>query len=904
MSLDKYVKSSNNKVKNQNESLISENDYLLLSVSYDGQSSKAVVNLYDQKKLKKHYDNSGHLPYLISNLTINEIEENYPKVRTHEGFEKFETIRLENLIVDKDIEMTKVIAKDPLSIGGRGNSIREYLKNNSWEDRIRYHNCYIYDKGLIPGLFYNEVNGNLVKKEFLIPENLKKQIADLFSAESEEFKRTLPKILELFFTPIPKIERIALDIEVESPENRIPDTNEANQPVICVSFAATDGFEKVLLLEREGIEEGEKIEGFNVEIQKFNEEKELLEEVFNIINNYAVVLTFNGDNFDFKYLYNRAVKNFKMNKNNIPIFLGREIALLKDGIHVDLYRFFHNRAIQLSAFSNRYRQVSLDEVSRVLLNFQKIELDKFISDLSYKMLAYYCFNDSKLTLNLTQFNNNLVMDLIILLMRISKLSMEDVTRQGISSWLQNLFYFEHRQRGYLIPTPEYILSIKGEAKSQAIIKGKKYLGAIVIDPKPGVFFNVVVLDFASLYPSVIQRNNLSYETINCPHKECKKNSLPNTKYWVCTRKKGLSALIIGLLKELRVKWFKLKAKDKKLSIEERNMYDIIQFALKVIVNAAYGVFGFANFPLYCPPVADATTAGGRYAIEQTIKKAQDLNVEVLYGDTDSVFLYNPTKEQIEKLINWSRKELEIELDVDKTFRWVALSDRKKNYLGVYPSGNVDIKGLTGKKSNTPQFIQEMFYNMIEMLSGVEKKEDIKPVKEKIKKLVKNSLTNLKKKAYSMDDLAFRVVLNRPIGERHWKTTPQHVKAARQLQNYFNIEYETKKEEYKNKLAELKEEINKYEKNTTEYKNYKAQYEKIKTKSNNLTLQKVRPGDVIFFVKTRYGDGVKPKSLAKTTDIDTKKYKQAIESTFDQVLDPLGISFDELSGVRTLDYFMS
>ncbi|MFX1451191.1 MAG: DNA-directed DNA polymerase I, partial [Promethearchaeota archaeon] len=828
-------------------------DYLLLGVSYDGQDGKAVANLYDKKTIKKHYDQSGHLPYLISNLTIDEIEKNYTKVKKHEGFDKLEKVRLENLIVDKEIEMTKVIAKDPLSIGGKVNSIREILKDNSWEDKIRYHNCYIYDKGLIPGLFYNEQNGTLVKKEFQIPEDLKIQISDLFSAENEEFKKTLPKILELFFTPIPKIDRIALDIEVDSPENRIPDPNSATQPVICVSFAATDGTEKVFILEREGIGEGEKIEDFNVEIKKFKEEKELLKEVFTIMDSYAIVLTFNGDNFDLKYLYNRATKQFKISKDDIPILLRREIALLKNGIHVDMYKFFHNRAIQLSAFSSKYRQVSLDAVSKALLDSQKIELDMFISDLPYNKLAYYCFNDSKLTLDLTQFNNDLVMDLIILLMRISKLSMEDVTRQGISSWLQNLFYFEHRQRGYLIPNPEYILSIKGEAKSQAIIKGKKYMGAIVIEPTPGVFFNVVVLDFASLYPSVIQRNNLSYETINCPHNECKTNILPNTKYWVCTKKIGLTALIIGLLKELRVKWFKIKAKDKTLSPEERNMYDVIQFALKVIVNAAYGVFGFANFPLYCPPVADATTAGGRFAIEETIKKAQDLNVEVLYGDTDSVFLYNPTKKQIEELIKWSREELEIELDVDKTFRWVALSDRKKNYLGVYPNGAVDIKGLTGKKSNTPQFIQQMFFDMIDILSNVEKKEDINPSKEKIKKLIKNALSKLKKKSYSLEDLAFRVVLTRPL-EKYKKTTPQHVKAARQLQNSTDID--------------------------------------------------IQSGDIIFFVKTRTVDGVKPIQLARLTDIDTKKYKQAIESTFDQVLDALGISFEELTGIRTLDYFMN
>jgi len=73
---------------------------------------------------------------------------------------------------------------------------------------------------------------------------------------------------------------------------------------------------------------------------------------------------------------------------------------------------------------------------------------------------------------------------------------------------------------------------KGTLSTTAIIKGKKYQGAKVIDPIPGIHFGVVVVDFASLYPSIIKVWNISYETIDCIHEECKSNKLPGISHWV------------------------------------------------------------------------------------------------------------------------------------------------------------------------------------------------------------------------------------------------------------------------------------------------------------------------------------------------------------------------------------
>ena len=83
--------------------------------------------------------------------------------------------------------------------------------------------------------------------------------------------------------------------------------------------------------------------------------------------------------------------------------------------------------------------------------------------------------------------------------------------------------------------------------NNAVIKDKKYRGGMVVDPIEGIHFDVIVMDFASLYPSIIKVNNLSYETVRCKHEECKKNMIPQTNHWACTKRNGLTSLRCGNL---------------------------------------------------------------------------------------------------------------------------------------------------------------------------------------------------------------------------------------------------------------------------------------------------------------------------------------------------------------------
>ena len=217
--------------------------------------------------------------------------------------------------------------------------------------------------------------------------------------------------------------------------------------------------------------------------------------------------------------------------------------------------------------------------------------------------------------------------------------------------------------------------------------------------------------------------------MRCPHEDCKKNTIPQTNHWICSRRNGLTSLLIGSLRDLRVNYYKSLSKSEKITKEQQQQYTVVSQALKVILNASYGVMGAEIFPLYFLPAADATTAIGRYIILETIKKCEETGIKVLYGDTDSLFIKNPTSEQIQIVTDDAKKNFGVDLEVDKEYRYVVLSNRKKNYLGVTKSGTVDVKGLTGKKSHTPPFIRNLFYELLEVLSKVQTVEDFETCKK-------------------------------------------------------------------------------------------------------------------------------------------------------------------------------
>ncbi|MDR1993920.1 MAG: DNA-directed DNA polymerase I [Nitrososphaerota archaeon] len=853
-----------------------------VSAAYDGRQKKTVIKLYDpeSEQLYFWYDNTDHKPYCLTNLKPEEIEK-FNRIKSHEGFDGLQTEEKIDPLNDRTIQVTKIVTKDPLAIGGKpSGTIRDIIPEDYpkvfgikiqdsdtkiWESKIKYYQSYIYDMQLSPGMLYEVRDNNLIPSvDNKTTENWNK-IKELFqnckTEAEQEYAQYSMMWAQLLEAPAPSFRRAAIDIEVYSPlAKRMPDAREGACPVIACSVYSSSGDRRVLVLKREGMQQGDLALTRGITVEYCESETELLCRVFDVLNDYPFILTFNGDDFDLRYLAHRAC-NLGFAKKSIPIDVSKRVCFLRYGIHIDLYKFFFNRSVQIYAYGGKYKDVSLDDVGSALIGTQKIHLDKDFGALNYSELAAYCLRDSEITYKLTSYDNDSAMKLILVLARIASMPMEDVSRQGVSRWIRNFLQREHRKRGMLIPNAEDILTKKGKTSTTAVIKGKKYKGAIVVEPTPGVHFNVAVMDFPSLYPSIIKVWNLGYQSICCNHLNCRTHTIPDTQHWVCTEKRALESLLIGSLRDLRVYWYKNRAKDKTLSPELRSWYNITQGALKVILNASYGVFGADSFDLYCPPVAEATAAIGRYSITQILNHCQVVGIQVLYGDTDSVFLKNPSKEQIDEVMRYTENELGMGIDVDKTYRYAVFSSRKKNYLGVLENGMVDVKGLTGKKKHIPFFIKDAFNQMKERLAQVKNPEDFEKARRDIASIVRDRYQTLKRREWKDNsELAFHMVLGDDLS-RYTKTTPQHVKAARILQ-----------------------------------KNGKE----------------LRAGDLISFVKViksssvRQGNednsGVKPVELASRNEVDVEKYVAYLQSTFDQVLDALGLSFEEIIGLTRLASF--
>ena len=299
-----------------------------------------------------------------------------------------------------------------------------------------------------------------------------------------------------------------------------------------------------------------------------------------------------------------------------------------------------------------------------------------------------------------------------------------------------------------------------------------YRGAIVLEPQPGMHENIVVLDFTSMYPNLMRHYNLSPDTLIGPGENISNEQtfvIPEVKHRFRKSPDGLYRVAISdLLNErasIRAELLKLDSRTSRYKeLAEREK------AVKVIANACYGYAGWVGARWYVKEVAESATALGRQTITQTVSKATELGLQVIYGDTDSIFVQNHP-EKIERLLEWAKSELGLEVRPERIYSRILFTEAMKRYAGLTDDDSVDVVGLEVVRGDWSEIARHV---QSEVLVSVLRNRSID---EAIGK-VKSTIQELRRGDVRVVDLAIRKSLTKPVGD--YAVRSPHVEVAKKL----------------------------------------------------------------------------------------------------------------------------
>lgn len=338
----------------------------------------------------------------------------------------------------------------------------------------------------------------------------------------------------------------------------------------------------------------------------------------------------------------------------------------------------------------------------------------------------------------------------------------------------------HR-RGYIAPN-------LGELESDVISPG-----GYVMNSRPGLYDNILVLDFKSLYPSIMR----TFLIDPCAfwlaeHQQLSdEQTVPGFNGAHFAREGHLLPEIIAQLSAARD-----RAK------QERNAP--LSHAIKIIMNSFYGVLGSTGCRFFDPRVCSSITLRGHEIIQRSRDWIEQQGYKVIYGDTDSLFVWleNHTRNKAHikspadcrkigarlarELNDWWRQELKekfnlasaLEIQFETHYlRFLMPTIRgsdlgtKKRYAGVVQTEQGEelvFKGLENVRTDWTQLARQFQYELYRRVFAGEDHQSF--VRETRRAVLAGERD---------DQLVYRKRLRRQLHE-YQKSSPPQVQAARKL----------------------------------------------------------------------------------------------------------------------------
>lgn len=540
---------------------------------------------------------------------------------------------------------------------------------------------------------------------------------------------------------------LSFDIECAGRKGIFPEPN--HDPVIQIANVVTRyGEKKPFVRNVFCLDKTSSI--VNTQVFEFAQEEKMLKGWRDFLEQVDpdIIIGYNISNFDFPYLLDRAkhlkvagfdywsrlhaVKSVAKETNFSSKQMGNrdtKATNTNGRLQLDL--------LQLVQRDHQLRSYTLNAVCAQFLGEQKEDVHHtMITELfngtpeSRRRLAVYCLKDAYLPQRL-----------------MDKLScLENYTEMARVTGVPFNFLLSRGQQ------VKFVSQLFRKAQEQKLVipnfrtdsSGEQYEGATVIEPTRGYYdVPIATLDFASLYPSIIQAHNLCYTTLlnktSVEKLGLKKDDdyivTPNGDMFATTKlRKGLLAQILEELLTAR------KQAKRELAIEtdpfKKAVLNGRQLALKISANSVYGLTGATVGKLPCLEIASSTTAYGRQMIEKTkeeveakytIANGYTHDAEVIYGDTDSVMVKFGTKDLTEAMklgeeaaAYVSSKFIKpIKLEFEKVY-FPYLLINKKRYAGLYWTNpekydKMDTKGIETVRRDNCRLVQTVIETVLRMI---------------------------------------------------------------------------------------------------------------------------------------------------------------------------------------------
>ncbi|MGA1819579.1 MAG: DNA-directed DNA polymerase [Thermoplasmatota archaeon] len=343
----------------------------------------------------------------------------------------------------------------------------------------------------------------------------------------------------------------------------------------------------------------------------------------------------------------------------------------------------------------RPKKETLEAVANLLLGEGKDDIDTSIIEQEWERrredVVRYCMRDAELALRILDRTQSIQKG--VALASVAKLALIDILNGTTSNLIDSILIREADRRGIGIPLTRH------ETKTS------KIEGAYVHSIEPGLYNWVAVLDFRSMYPSIMIQNNICFTTLTDEEEGTIHSPIPGVRYLRPEQKKGL---VPDILRRLMVE--RQEAKSSKRTAQtsgDREYFDGLQEAIKVLMNSFYGVFASFFYRFTDRSIGSSITAYARENIVSIITTLQKEGHEVIYSDTDSIFIRSPHSD-LEGTVEFGRSlaarfsEEDRVLEFEKVFRSFFTHGAKKRYVGMiaWPEEEMIVRGYEMRRTDS------------------------------------------------------------------------------------------------------------------------------------------------------------------------------------------------------------